>query len=168
MEVLKDNKDMFGVNFDENKEALNKISTITSKILKNELAGYITKFIKNELRNEKEKTESAENEEQISEDTEPTEETAPTEPTEETAPTEPTEETAPTEDKSKDEPVVEETPAEKKVSEQDLEYFKKQKAGKIVQHKDRDRPHGKKEYVVGGAEKDEHVVEEAPAEEVQD
>ena len=34
MEVLKDNKDMFGVNFDENKEALNKISTITSKILK--------------------------------------------------------------------------------------------------------------------------------------
>ena len=70
MEVLKDNKDMFGVNFDENKEALNKISTITSKILKNELAGYITKFIKNELRNEREKTESAENEEQISEATE--------------------------------------------------------------------------------------------------
>jgi len=72
MEVLKDNKAMFGVDFDENKEVLNKISTITSKILKNELAGYITKFIKNELRNEKEKTESAENEEQISEDTEPT------------------------------------------------------------------------------------------------
>jgi len=71
MEVLKDNKAMFGVNFDENKEALNKISTITSKILKNELAGYITKFIKNELRNETEKTESAENEEQIPEDTEP-------------------------------------------------------------------------------------------------
>ena len=70
MEVLKDNKDMFGVNFDENKKALNKISTITSKILKNELAGYITKFIKNELRNETEKTESAENEEQISESAE--------------------------------------------------------------------------------------------------
>ena len=75
MEVLKDHKDMFGVNFDENKEALNKISTITSKILKNELAGYITKFIKNELRNETEKTESTENEEQILEDTEPIEET---------------------------------------------------------------------------------------------
>ena len=71
IEVLKDNKSMFGVNFDENKKALNKISTITSKILKNELAGYITKFIKNELRNEREKRESAENEEQISEDTEP-------------------------------------------------------------------------------------------------
>ena len=75
MEVLKDNKSMFGVNFDENKKALNKISTITSKILKNELAGYITKFIKNELRNEREKTESAENEEQISEDTEPSKDT---------------------------------------------------------------------------------------------
>jgi len=71
-EVLKDHKDKFGVNFDENKEALNKISTITSKILKNELAGYITKFIKNELRNEAEKTESTENEEQFSEDEEPT------------------------------------------------------------------------------------------------
>jgi len=70
IEVLKDHKDKFGVNFDENKESLNKISTITSKILKNELAGYITKFIKNELRNETEKTESAENEEQISEDVE--------------------------------------------------------------------------------------------------
>ena len=70
MEVLKDNKDMFGVNFDENKEALNKISTITSKILKNELAGYITKFIKNELRNETEKPELVEKEEDSSVDIE--------------------------------------------------------------------------------------------------
>ena len=58
IEVLKDNKSMFGINFDENKKALNSISTITSKMLKNELAGYITKFIKNELRN---KTELVEN-----------------------------------------------------------------------------------------------------------
>ena len=72
MEVFKDHKDMFGINFDENKEILNNISTIKSKMLKNELAGYITKFIKNELRNEAEKTESTENEEQFSEDTEPT------------------------------------------------------------------------------------------------
>ena len=68
MEVFKDHKDKFGINFDENKEVLNNISTITSKMLKNELAGYITKFIKNERRDEAEKTESAENEEQISED----------------------------------------------------------------------------------------------------
>ena len=49
MEVFKDHKDKFGINFDDNKETLNKISTITSKILKNELAGYITKFIKMNL-----------------------------------------------------------------------------------------------------------------------
>ena len=72
MEVLKDHKSKFGVNFAENKQALNSISTITSKMLKNELAGYITKFIKNELRNETEKTESVENEEQLLEDTEST------------------------------------------------------------------------------------------------
>jgi small subunit ribosomal protein S17e len=59
MEVLKDNKSKFGINFDENKEVLNNISIITSKMLKNELAGYITKFIKNELRNETEKAKSA-------------------------------------------------------------------------------------------------------------
>ena len=72
MAVLKDHKGKFGVNFAENKQALNSISTITSKMLKNELAGYITKFIKNELRNETEKAESVENEEQLLEDTEST------------------------------------------------------------------------------------------------
>ena len=72
MKVLEDNKDKFGINFAENKEVLNNISIITSKILKNELAGYITKFIKNELRNKTEKTESVENEEQLPEDTEST------------------------------------------------------------------------------------------------
>ena len=72
MKVLEDNRDKFGINFDENKQVLNNISTITSKILKNELAGYITKFIRNELRNETEKAESVENEEQLSEDTEST------------------------------------------------------------------------------------------------
>jgi|TARA_B100001750_G_scaffold191598_1_gene162085 small subunit ribosomal protein S17e len=72
MEVLKDNKDKFGINFDSNKEVLNNVSTIRSKILKNELAGYITKLIKNELRIKAEKTKSVENEEQLSEDTEAT------------------------------------------------------------------------------------------------
>ena len=79
---------MFGVDFDKNKEALNKVSTIRSKMLKNELAGYITKFIKNELRNVEEKIKSVESEEEIPE------------------------ETTPTENKSKDEPMVEEASAE--------------------------------------------------------
>jgi len=105
MEVLKDHKDKFGVSFDENKEALNKISTITSKILKNELAGYITKFIKNELRNEREKIESAENEEQISEDTEPTKDESKSEVIVE----------EPTKDESKSEVIVEESSATTKL-----------------------------------------------------
>ena len=67
MEILKEHKSMFGINFDENKQVLNKVSTITSKMLKNELAGYITKFIKNDLRN---KTGLVENEEESSEDLE--------------------------------------------------------------------------------------------------
>ena len=70
MEVLKDNRDIFGDNFDQNKQALNKISTITSKMLKNELAGYITKFIKNELRNKDEKSKLVEKEENSSVDIE--------------------------------------------------------------------------------------------------
>ena len=72
IEVFQDHKDKFGINFNENKEILNNVSTITSKMLKNEPAGYITKFIKNELRNEAEKTKSVENEEQLLEDTEST------------------------------------------------------------------------------------------------
>ena len=54
-EILQDYKDNFGVDFKENKKMLNEISIIRSKELKNELAGYITKFIKHEIR---EKTEN--------------------------------------------------------------------------------------------------------------
>ena len=48
LEVLKDHKDKFGIDFRENKKILNEISIIRSKGLKNEIAGYITKFIKRE------------------------------------------------------------------------------------------------------------------------
>ena len=47
-EVLKDFRNKFGVDFKENKAALEEISVITSKELKNEIVGYITKFIKHE------------------------------------------------------------------------------------------------------------------------
>ena len=50
MKVLQDNKEKFGVDFAKNKQTLNDISKITSKTLKNKLAGYITKFIKNEFK----------------------------------------------------------------------------------------------------------------------
>ncbi len=107
MEVFKDNKDKFGINFDENKEVLNKISTITSKILKNE------------LRNEAEKTESTENEEQFSEDTEPTKDESKSEviveePTKDESKSEVIVE-EPTKDESKSEVIVEESSATTKL-----------------------------------------------------
>ena len=52
-EVLKDNKSKFGENFVENKKALNQVSIIRSKGLKNKVAGYITRFIKKQIREEK-------------------------------------------------------------------------------------------------------------------
>ncbi|BDQ30245.1 MAG: 40S ribosomal protein S17 [Nitrosopumilus sp.] len=52
-EVLVDHKSKFGEDFANNKKALDQISIIRSKGLKNEVAGYITKFIKKEIREEK-------------------------------------------------------------------------------------------------------------------
>ena len=77
MEVFKDHKDKFGINFDENKEVLNSISIIRSKILKNELAGYITKLIRNELMAEAQKTKSISNEEELVTESESKETIAP-------------------------------------------------------------------------------------------
>ncbi len=58
LEVLKDHKDKFGIDFRENKKILNEISIVRSKGLKNEIAGYITKFIKREQRDLEEKPSS--------------------------------------------------------------------------------------------------------------
>ena len=49
MIVLKDNKAKFGIDFNENKNILDSLTTITSKALRNRVAGYITRFLKNEL-----------------------------------------------------------------------------------------------------------------------
>ena len=69
MTVLDDYKDQFGVSFDDNKKILNDISTIRSKQLKNKIAGYITKLIKNEIRINEEK-ESQKSDENSTDDTE--------------------------------------------------------------------------------------------------
>ena len=53
--VLQDHKEKFGVDFAKNKQALNDVCKISSKTLKNKLAGYITKFIKNEFNTKIEK-----------------------------------------------------------------------------------------------------------------
>ena len=49
MKVLQAHKEKFGVDFAKNKQALNDTCKISSKTLKNKLAGYITKVIKNEF-----------------------------------------------------------------------------------------------------------------------
>jgi len=67
-EVLDGHKSKFGEDFADNKKILDQISIIRSKGLKNEVAGYITKFIKKEIREEKAKQariESSQSEEQI-------------------------------------------------------------------------------------------------------
>ena len=54
-EVLDEHKSKFGEDFVDNKKALDQVSIVRSKGLKNEIAGYITKFIKKEIREEKAK-----------------------------------------------------------------------------------------------------------------
>ena len=51
-EVLNDHKTKFGEDFTENKKALNQVSIIRSKGLKNKVAGYITRFNKKQIREE--------------------------------------------------------------------------------------------------------------------
>ena len=75
-EVLEDHKPKFGEDFADNKKVRDQIAIIRSKGLKNEIAGYITKFIKKEIREEKVKQSQIESsklenytlEEKISED----------------------------------------------------------------------------------------------------
>jgi small subunit ribosomal protein S17e len=58
-EVLEEYKSKFGEDFVDNKKILDQISIIRSKGLKNEIAGYITKFIKKEIREEKAQSQIA-------------------------------------------------------------------------------------------------------------
>jgi len=67
-EVLEEHKSKFGVDFADNKKVLDEISIIRSKSLKNKITGYITRFIKKEIREEKVKQaqiESSQSEEPI-------------------------------------------------------------------------------------------------------
>jgi small subunit ribosomal protein S17e len=77
-------------------------------MLKNELAGYITKFIKNELRNEEAKTKDVKSEEEIPEEIAPTQ----VEPKDVESEEEIPEEIAPTQVEPKNESVVKEALAE--------------------------------------------------------
>jgi len=69
MEVLENNKADFGVNFDENKKTLEGITIIRSKGLKNEIAGYITRFLKHELLDRKKQDERLAKQAKLDEET---------------------------------------------------------------------------------------------------
>lgn len=77
-EVLESHKSKFGEDFADNKKILDQVSIVRSKGLKNEVAGYITKFIKKEIREQKAKQaqiEASKSEEEIRIDTKPVETT---------------------------------------------------------------------------------------------
>lgn len=68
MEILENHKDQFGIDFKDNKKNLEQISIIRSKGLKNEIAGYITKFLKHELLDKKKQEERIAKQEKIDEE----------------------------------------------------------------------------------------------------
>ena len=68
-DVLDEHKSKFNVDFTDNKKILNQISIIRSKGLKNKVAGYITRFIKKEIREEKVKQDRALSSQSLEQDT---------------------------------------------------------------------------------------------------
>jgi len=69
MEILENNKADFGINFDENKKTLEGISIIRSKGLKNEIAGYITRFLKHEILDKEKQDEKLAKQTKLDEET---------------------------------------------------------------------------------------------------
>ena len=65
MDIINNNTDSFGTDFTENKRILNKISIVRSKGLKNQIAGYITNFIKKQIKLTKEKQDSEPEENEV-------------------------------------------------------------------------------------------------------
>jgi len=73
-EVLDEHKSKFGEDFADNKKVLDQIAIIRSKSLKNKISGYITRFIKKEIREEKTKQAqiaSSQSEETIAKEVKP-------------------------------------------------------------------------------------------------
>ena len=71
IELLQKHPEKFGLEFDANKKALNDLAIVRSKVLRNELAGYITSHLRKQAAQEKaslaassEMDESEESEEQ--------------------------------------------------------------------------------------------------------
>jgi small subunit ribosomal protein S17e len=58
-ELLEKHPDRFSVEFDGNKKALNDLAVVRSKVLRNELAGYITAHLRKQAAQEKASMEAA-------------------------------------------------------------------------------------------------------------
>lgn len=52
-ELLQKHPDKFGLEFDANKKALNELAIVRSKVLRNELAGYISSHLRKQAAQEK-------------------------------------------------------------------------------------------------------------------
>ncbi len=60
MELLGKYGNMFSIDFDKNKEVINRVAVIRSKGLRNEIAGYITDYMRTELNGKHEVVEETE------------------------------------------------------------------------------------------------------------
>jgi len=68
--ILENHKDEFGTDFADNKKNLEQFTIIRSKGLKNEIAGYITKFLKHELLDKKKQEEKIAKQSKLDEESE--------------------------------------------------------------------------------------------------
>lgn len=69
-ELLQKHPDRFGLEFDANKKALNDLTIVRSKVLRNELAGYITSHLRKQAAQEKASMAAASGEEETEEEEE--------------------------------------------------------------------------------------------------
>jgi small subunit ribosomal protein S17e len=68
-ELLQKYPDKFGPDFDANKKALNEVAIVKSKVMRNELAGYIASHLRKQAAAEKASSAMAEEAEDIEEET---------------------------------------------------------------------------------------------------
>jgi small subunit ribosomal protein S17e len=69
-ELLQKHPDRFGLEFDDNKKALNDLAIVRSKVLRNELAGYVTSYLRKQAAQEKASMAAAGGEEETEEEEE--------------------------------------------------------------------------------------------------
>jgi small subunit ribosomal protein S17e len=67
-ELLQKHSEKFGLEFDANKKAINDLAIVRSKVLRNELAGYITSHLRKESAQEKASMAASEDAEEGSDD----------------------------------------------------------------------------------------------------